>query len=48
MKKLARWLGFQTGHRETAPDGGEAGAAVVVEPSAGVVQLQLTVWEQHR
>jgi len=29
-------------------DDGEEGAAVVVEPSAGVVQLQLTVWEQHR
>lgn len=27
-------------------DDGEEGAAVV-EPSAGVVQLQLTVWEQH-
>jgi hypothetical protein len=33
-------------HRGGKADDGEAGAAVV-EPSAGAVQLQLTVWEQH-
>jgi hypothetical protein len=32
-------------HRGGKVDDGEEGAAVV-EPSAGAVQLQLTVWEQ--
>lgn len=45
MRKLVRWLWFQPGHRETAPDGGEAGAAVV-DVSRGNVSLQLAVWGQ--
>ena len=45
MKKLVRWLGFQPGHRETAPDGGEAGAAAF-DVSRGNVSLQLAVWAQ--
>ena len=33
-------------HRNGKADDGEEGGAVV-EPSAGAVHLQLTVWEQH-
>ncbi|UKA49527.1 hypothetical protein LFT48_19155 [Arthrobacter sp. FW305-123] len=45
LKTLLRWLGYQPGHRGTAPDDGDSSAAVV-DVSRGTVSLQLTVQGQ--